>query len=143
VIPHVPEETSSSSSSSSMVLQPPWTLASAFQFHDHFTDGRTPWTSDQPVARPLSKHRSTQTQNKQIHILNIHALCEIRTTIPVSELAKTVNALDRSATVTCSRINDCVHFQSRRNISTLKIAATCFSLTLVTTFQTIWRHITK
>jgi hypothetical protein len=30
----------------SLALQPPWALASAFQFHDHFTDGRTPWTSD-------------------------------------------------------------------------------------------------
>jgi hypothetical protein len=55
----------------------PWALASAFQFHDHFTDGRTPWTSDQLVARPLPKHR-TQTQNKHIHTPNIHALCEIR-----------------------------------------------------------------
>jgi hypothetical protein len=39
-------------------------------FHfDHFTDGRTPWTSDQLVVRPLSKHRTTQTQNKHIHSL--------------------------------------------------------------------------
>jgi hypothetical protein len=30
-----------------------------FQFHDHFTDGRTPLTSDQLVARPLPKHRTT------------------------------------------------------------------------------------
>jgi hypothetical protein len=29
-----------------------------------FTDGRTPWTEDQPVARPLPEHRPTQTQNK-------------------------------------------------------------------------------
>jgi hypothetical protein len=40
-----------------MALQPflgPWTL---FQF---------PWTGDQPVARPLPTHRTTQTQNKRI-----------------------------------------------------------------------------
>jgi hypothetical protein len=49
-----------------------------FQFHEHFTDGRTPWTSDQFVARPLPKHRTTQTQNKHIHTQNIHALCGIR-----------------------------------------------------------------
>jgi hypothetical protein len=49
-----------------------------FQFHDHFTDGRTPWTSDQLVAKPLPKHRITQTENKHIHIQNIHALYEIR-----------------------------------------------------------------
>jgi hypothetical protein len=38
----------------------PWPL---FQFHDHFNDGRTPWASDQLVARPLPKHRKTQTKN--------------------------------------------------------------------------------
>jgi hypothetical protein len=53
-----------------------------FQFHDHFTDGRTPWMSDQLVARPLPKHRTTQTQNKLIHTPNIHALCGIRTHDP-------------------------------------------------------------
>jgi hypothetical protein len=50
------------------------------QFHDHFTDGRTPWTGDQLVSRPLPKHRTTQTQNK--HIPNIHALSGIRTHDP-------------------------------------------------------------
>jgi hypothetical protein len=36
------------------------------QFPNHFfTDGRTPWTSDQSVARPLPKHRTTHTQNKR------------------------------------------------------------------------------
>jgi hypothetical protein len=44
----------------SLALQPPWALASDFQFHDHFTDGRTPLTGDQPVAMPLPKHRTTQ-----------------------------------------------------------------------------------
>jgi hypothetical protein len=57
----------------------PWPL---FQFHDHFTDGRTPWASDQLVARPLPKHRTTQTHNKHIHTPNIHALCRIRTHDP-------------------------------------------------------------
>jgi hypothetical protein len=64
--------------SSSLALQPLWALASDFQFQYHFIDRRTPWTSDQPVARPL--HRTTQTQNK--HIPNIHALCGIRTHVP-------------------------------------------------------------
>jgi hypothetical protein len=66
----------------SLALQPLWALTSDFQFHDHFTDGRTNWTSDQPVARLLPKHRTTQTQNKHIHIPNIHALCGIRTHDP-------------------------------------------------------------
>jgi hypothetical protein len=39
-----------------MVVQPLWTLAS-LQFRDLFTDGMTPWTGDQPVARPLPEHR--------------------------------------------------------------------------------------
>jgi hypothetical protein len=47
-----------------------------------FTDGRTPWTSDQLVTRPLPKHRATKTQNKHIHIPHIHALCRIRTHDP-------------------------------------------------------------
>jgi hypothetical protein len=51
----------------------PWPL---LQFRKFFyTGGRTPWTSDQPIARPLPKHRTTQ------HRINthIHALSGIRT----------------------------------------------------------------
>jgi hypothetical protein len=66
----------------SLALQPPRALASAFQFHDNFTDGRTPWMSDQLVARPLPKHRTTQTLNKRIHTPNIHVLSGIRTDDP-------------------------------------------------------------
>jgi hypothetical protein len=70
-----------------------------FQFHDHFTDGRTPWTSDQLVARPLPKHRTTQTQNKHIHQTSMPS-AGFEPAIPASELAKTVHALGRAATVT-------------------------------------------
>jgi hypothetical protein len=48
-------------------------------------DGRTPWTSDQLVARPLPKHRITQTQKNahtHTHTPNIHALSVIRTNDP-------------------------------------------------------------
>jgi hypothetical protein len=48
----------------SMALQPfvgPWPL---FQFLDFYTVDRTPWTGDQPVARPLLVHRTARTQNK-------------------------------------------------------------------------------
>jgi hypothetical protein len=65
-----------------------------------FTDGRTPWASDQLVARPLPKHRATQTQNKHIHTPNIHALSGFRATMPASERTKIVNALDSATTVT-------------------------------------------
>jgi hypothetical protein len=82
----------------SLALQPPWALASVFQFRYHFTDGRTPWTSNQLVARPLPKHRTTQTQNKHIHTSNIHALCGIRTHDPTFQASE--DSTDRSATVT-------------------------------------------
>jgi hypothetical protein len=50
------------------------------QSRNHFfTDGRTPWTSDQLVARPVPKRRTTKTQNKLIHAPNNHALSGIRT----------------------------------------------------------------
>jgi hypothetical protein len=49
------------------------------RFRNHFfTDGRTQWTSDQLVARPLHKRRTTQSQNKRIHTSNIHALSGTR-----------------------------------------------------------------
>jgi hypothetical protein len=32
-----------------------------------YTDGRIPWTSNKPVARPLPIHGTTQTQVKRIH----------------------------------------------------------------------------
>jgi hypothetical protein len=41
----------------------PWPL---LQFYNLcYTDGKTPWTGDQLVARPLPTHRTTQTQNKR------------------------------------------------------------------------------
>jgi hypothetical protein len=58
----------------------PWPL---IQFYNHFLiDGRTPWTSDQLVTRPLPKHGTIQTQNKHIHTPNIHSLSGIRTHDP-------------------------------------------------------------
>jgi hypothetical protein len=53
---------------SSTALQPfvgPWPL---LQFRNLFyTVGRTTWTGDQSVARPLPTHRTTQIQNKRTH----------------------------------------------------------------------------
>jgi hypothetical protein len=52
---------------------------------DLYTIGRTPWTSDRPIARPLPKYRTAQTQNKRTyththtHTPNIHGRSEIRT----------------------------------------------------------------
>jgi hypothetical protein len=50
-----------------------------------YTIGRTPWTSDRPVARPLPTYRTTQTQNKRTHTHththtpNMYALSGTRT----------------------------------------------------------------
>jgi hypothetical protein len=41
---------------------PLWSTGLMYHFLDHFTDGRTPWTGDRLAARPLPKHRTTQTQ---------------------------------------------------------------------------------
>jgi hypothetical protein len=67
----------------------PWPL---FQFLNLYRVGRTPWTGDQPVARPLPTHR-----------INTHKhTClewEFDHTFPVFERAKTVRAVDGAATV--------------------------------------------
>jgi hypothetical protein len=52
---------------------------------------------DKPVARPLPKHRATQTQNKRTQTSMPRAGFE--PTIPAFERAKTVHSLDREATV--------------------------------------------
>jgi hypothetical protein len=49
----------------SMALQPFVGLWPLFSFLILYTVGRTPWTGDQPVARPLPTHRTTQTQYKR------------------------------------------------------------------------------
>jgi hypothetical protein len=50
---------------------PFWNIGLISQFLDHFTDCRTPWTGDQLIARPLPKHRTTQTQ-KNAHTHTKH-----------------------------------------------------------------------
>jgi hypothetical protein len=74
-----------------------WILAVFFSFLILYTVGRTPWTGDQRVARPLPTHRTTQTQNKRTQISVPRVGFE--PTIPVFERAKTVHALARTATV--------------------------------------------
>jgi hypothetical protein len=51
------------------------------QFRNHFTDGRTPWTSDQP-SQGLYLNRGQHKENKLIHTPTIHAVSEIRTHDP-------------------------------------------------------------
>jgi hypothetical protein len=68
-----------------------------FQFLDLYTIGRTPGTGDQPVAKPLPTHRTTQTQNKRTQTTMPRVGFEPMTR--VFKRAKTVHALDCAATV--------------------------------------------
>jgi hypothetical protein len=112
----------------SLALQPPLALASAFQVLDHFTDGRTPWTSDQLVARPLPKHRIiTYTHQTSMPSVGFEP------TIPASERAKTVLALDRSATVTGCNFHWLMHISKGIGFE---------DFTAVTTKRTILRVVT-
>jgi hypothetical protein len=80
-----------------MALQPfvvPWPL---LQFLNPIHSRSTPWTGNQPVARPLPTHRTTRTQNKRTQTSMPRKGFE--PTTPVLERAKTVHALDRAATV--------------------------------------------
>jgi hypothetical protein len=70
----------------------PWPL---LQFLNLYTVGRTPWTGDRPVARPLPTHRATQTHNK--HTQTSMSRVGFEPTIPVFERAKTLHALDSAA----------------------------------------------
>jgi hypothetical protein len=74
-------------------------LGRFLRFLNLYTVGRTIWTGDQPVARPLPIHRTTQTQNKRTQYRHSIPLVGFEPTIPAFERAKTVHALDRAATV--------------------------------------------
>jgi hypothetical protein len=71
-------------------------LCRFFSFLFPYTVGRTPWTGDQPVARPLPTHMTTETQNKPT---DIHALSGIRTHDPSVRASEDRSGLDRAATV--------------------------------------------
>jgi hypothetical protein len=71
-------------------------LGRFFSFLIH-TVGRTLWTGDQSLARPLRTHGTTQTQKKRTQTSIPRVGFE--PTIPAFEQAKTVHALDRAATV--------------------------------------------
>jgi hypothetical protein len=73
-----------------------WTFA-AFISLIFYTVGRSPWTGDQPVSRPLSIHTGQHKQNKRTQTSMPQVGFE--PTIAVLERAKAVYALDRAATV--------------------------------------------
>jgi hypothetical protein len=69
---------------------PSFGIGCFFSFLIIYTGSRTPWTGDQPVARPLSTHRTTQTQNTYTQTFMLQVGFE--PTIPVFERAKIVHA---------------------------------------------------
>jgi hypothetical protein len=84
----------------SLAPQPPWALVCDIQFHDHFTDGRT-------FGRVISSSRGLDlTIGQHKHRINAYTYqismlyLVFEPTIPASERAKAVHALDRSVTVT-------------------------------------------
>jgi hypothetical protein len=81
----------------SLWLYSPCGPSPLFQFLNLYTVGRTPWTGDQPVSRPLPTHRTTQTQNKRTQTSMPRVGFEPR--IPLIERVKIVHASDRAATV--------------------------------------------
>jgi hypothetical protein len=72
-------------------------LGRFFSFLILYAVGRTPWTGDQPVVRPLPTHRTKQTPNKRTQ--TSMPLVRFELTIPAFERAKTLYALDRAAAV--------------------------------------------
>jgi hypothetical protein len=70
-------------------------LGRFFSFLILYTDGRIPWTGDQPVARPLPTHRITQTQNKRRQ--TSMPCVGLEPKIPAFKRAKTVYASDGAA----------------------------------------------
>jgi hypothetical protein len=78
-----------------LLLLPLWSIGLISQFLDYFTDGMTPWRSDQLVARPLPKHRTTETQKKRTQTSMLRVGFE--PTIPAFERGKTVHVLHRAA----------------------------------------------
>jgi hypothetical protein len=84
------------------------------------TVGRTPWTGDQLVARPLPvhKHRKSHTQHK--HLTSISWM-GFEPTVSESVPAKIVHALDRSASVRASEDSSCLRprgYCEQRNTTT-------------------------
>jgi hypothetical protein len=92
-----------------------------FSFFIFYTVGMIPWTGDQPVARPLRTHRTTQIQNKRTQ--TFMSRMGFEPTIQLFEWAKAVHAIDCAATVIGS-IDSVSNYSGKQ---TSKIADTPFS----------------
>jgi hypothetical protein len=74
-----------------------WTLADFSVSYSFYTVGRTPWTVDQLVTRPVPVHRTAQTQNKRTQTFMPQVGFE--PTISLFEQSKAFHSLDCVATV--------------------------------------------
>jgi hypothetical protein len=72
-------------------------IGSFFRFLILYTAGRTHCTGDQPVARPLSAHRTAKTKNNRTQTSMPQTGFE--PTTPVFQRKKSVHALDRAVTM--------------------------------------------
>jgi hypothetical protein len=98
-----------------------------FQFLNIYTVGRTPWTGDQPAARPLPTHRTTQTQIKSTQTSMPRVGFEHTT--PVFERAK----MDRTASVIGEFPSSCT-FSSRSAVASSQTRLSFFPILQVTLF---------
>jgi hypothetical protein len=78
-------------------IVPLFDLGRFFSFLILYTVGRTSWTGNQSIARPLPTHRTTQTKNKRTQLSMPWVGFE--PTILELERTKIIHVLDRAATV--------------------------------------------
>jgi hypothetical protein len=78
-------------------------LGRFFSFLIVSTVGRTPWTWDQRVARPLPAHRTAQAQNKRTQLSVSRVGFE--STTPVFEQAKAAIVISFILLIICSFVN--------------------------------------
>jgi hypothetical protein len=118
----------------SMALQPfDEDFSSFLSFLILYRVGKTPWTGDQPVARPLRTHKTTQTEYRtQTSMLWVW----FEPTIPVCERAKTVHSLDHAATLIGTE--DVTLKILLQSSTTLQYYLTAIILTTISMYTRYW-----
>jgi hypothetical protein len=102
-----------------------------------YTVGRTHWTGDQPVARPLPTHRKTQTQNHRTQ--RSIPRVGFEPTIPVFEWAKTVHALDALPLLSAEAIIISIYIDEFVSVSETS-EITQFCVTMETKYRALHEH---
>jgi hypothetical protein len=90
-------------------------LGRFYRFLIMHTVGKSPWTGEQPVAKPLTTYRPTQTQNKRTK--TSMPCVRFDPMIPAFKWAKTVHSLDLAVTVIAGSQN----YTIVKNVSALRI----------------------